>query len=270
MNDPILEVTDLRVSYGRGRHAREVVHGVSFSIGAGRTLGLVGESGSGKSTIGRAIAGLTPVSGGSVRLDGREISTLHGRHRRGLAAQLQMVFQDPYSSMNPALRVADILAEPLRVQGVTGSAAAAKAARVLDLVGLPSTALGRYVGGFSGGQRQRLAIARALIAEPRVVICDEAVSALDLSIQAQVLNLLRDLQRELGVSYLFIGHNLEVVRFISHEFVVLHDGRVEEAAPANEVLRAPQAAYTRRLVSAILSPDPDVQAERRAARLPRA
>ncbi len=267
MTAPVLEVEHLDVGYGRGRKTTQIVRDVSFRIEQGKTLGLVGESGSGKSTIGRAIVGLAPVLGGSIRLDGREIGQLDRRGRRAVAADLQVVFQDPYSSLNPAVTIEEILTEPLEAQGWRRKDARVRSAEMLDRVGLPASAGKRFVSGFSGGQRQRIAIARSLMSSPRLVICDEAVSALDLSVQAQVLNLLRDLQDTLDISYLFIGHNLEVVQFIADDFAVLHRGELVETGPADQVMRSPQDPYTRRLVSAILSPDPQEQRERREMRL---
>ncbi|WP_062378329.1 ATP-binding cassette domain-containing protein [Demequina pelophila] len=263
MTAPVLEVRGLEVALGHRRARRTVLHDVSFVIEPGATLGLVGESGSGKTTTGRAIAGLVRPASGSILLDGHDVSRERWWRRPG-GGTLQVVFQDPYSSMNPALRVEDILREPLRTLRLPRAEARRRSEEMLARVGLPVAALDRYVAAFSGGQRQRLAIARALVSRPRVIVCDEAVSALDLSVQAQVLNLLKDLQEELGIAYLFIGHNLDVVEFMSHRIAVLYEGRVVESGDAAEVLRRPTHAYTRRLVSAILSPDPREQARRRA------
>lgn len=266
MSAPLLQLDQVSVTYGRGRRSRSIVRDVSFAIEAGKTLGLVGESGSGKSTIGRAIVGLAPVTSGRVVLEGRDITRLRRRERRAFAASVQVVFQDPYSSLNPAVLVEDILTEPLEARGVSRAKARLQAAEMLERVGLPASAGSKYTGGFSGGQRQRIAIARALMPHPKLIICDEAVSALDLSVQAQVLNLLRDLQDEFGMSYLFIGHNLEVVRFIADDFAVLNQGHIVETGSANTVMDSPAEPYTRRLISAILSADPDEQARRRLAR----
>jgi oligopeptide/dipeptide ABC transporter ATP-binding protein len=245
----LLEVRDLAVEYrSRGQRIR-ALDGVSLDIGPGETVGLVGESGSGKTTLGRAVLGLVPVTSGSIVFDGQDITRVRGARRRGLGRHIQAVFQDPYSSLNPALKVSASLAESLRARGrVSAAEAAGRISDMLRQTGLPETAAGRYPGAFSGGQRQRLAIARALMPAPDLVICDEATSALDLSVQAQILNLLSDLQRQYPLSYLFIGHNLDVVRFVSHRIVVLYRGRVMEEGPAAEVARNPRHPYTRLLV----------------------
>ena len=215
---PVLNVVDLAVSYRRGmwRGRDTAVNGVSFQIGAGRTLGLVGESGSGKTTIGRAIVGLVPVEKGEIFFCGEPIGHAGWARRRELSASVQMVFQDPYSSLNPARTIGQILVEPLMVHRKLGKAQFEVAvSSMLAKVGLEPDVGRRYPGQFSGGQRQRIAIARALIVEPKLVVCDEPVSALDLSVQAQVLNLLRDLQEELSLTYLFVSHDLAVVRYMS-------------------------------------------------------
>jgi len=247
--ESLLSVRDLVVEYrSRGRHVR-ALDGVSLDVAPGETVGLVGESGSGKSTLARAVLGLVPVTSGSIRFGGADITRARARQRRALGSQLQAVFQDPYSSLNPALKVSAILAESAHAAGRLPAAELHR--RIGDMLrqtGLPATAAGRYPGAFSGGQRQRLAIARALMPSPKLVICDEATSALDLSVQAQILNLLRDLQRRYSLSYLFIGHNLDVVRFVSHQIVVLYRGRVMEAGPAADVGRHPRHPYTKLLV----------------------
>jgi oligopeptide/dipeptide ABC transporter ATP-binding protein len=240
----LLEIRDLVVEYRtRGRHVR-ALDGVSLDIQPGETVGLVGESGSGKTTLGRAILGLVPVSAGSIVFDGADITRAKGARRRALGSQIQAVFQDPYSSLNPALKVSAILAESLHGKP------ASTIGDMLRRTGLPPEAQGKYPGAFSGGQRQRLAIARALMPSPKLVICDEATSALDLSVQAQILNLLRDLQKQYSHSYLFIGHNLDVVRFVSHRVVVLYHGRVLETGPADAVAAKPRHPYTKLLVTA--------------------
>ena len=247
----LLSVRDLVVDYHSGRRTTRALDGVSLDIGPGQTLGLVGESGSGKSTLGRAILGLTPVTAGTITFDDLDITRLPAARRRALGSQIQAVFQDPYGSLNPALRVSVILGESLRAAGsVPRDRAAAEIRDMLARTGLPESAVSRYPGVFSGGQRQRIAIARALMPGPRLVICDEATSALDLSVQAQILNLLRDLQRELSVSYLFIGHNLDVVRFVSDRVAVLYRGQLLEEGPASAVARQPRHPYTRSLVAA--------------------
>ncbi|MFI6818830.1 dipeptide ABC transporter ATP-binding protein [Nonomuraea sp. NPDC050328] len=263
---PLLEIDRLRVSYpgrGLGRPPLPVLRGVSLTVAAGETLGLVGESGSGKTTLGRAVLGLAPVSGGGIRYGGHP---LPGRRER--ARLIQAVFQDPYSSLNPAMSIADILAEPLLTQGGLGPAeASARVAALLDRVGLPAGTGARHARELSGGQRQRVAIARALAPGPRLIICDEPVSALDVSTQAQVLALLAEIQRDSGVSYLFISHDLAVVRSLCDRVAVMAGGVLVETGPAAEVTSAPRDPYTRRLLLSALVPDPEEQARRRAVRL---
>ncbi|MDT3316388.1 ATP-binding cassette domain-containing protein [Microbacterium sp. KSW4-11] len=261
----MLEVDGLTIDYGRGRSRRRVVADVSFSIAAGETLGLVGESGSGKSTIGKAILGLVPVAGGSIRFAGEEISTASGRRRRQLTREIQVIYQDPYGSLNPARRIGTTLAEPLTVgrQSLGRREVAARVAEALDLVGLPASAADKLPGDFSGGQRQRIAIARAIIVRPRLIVCDEAVSALDLSIQAQVLNLLQDLSAELKMSYLFVSHDLAVVELLSSRIAVLYKGSLVENGDAREVFDHPRDPYTQLLRAAAPVPAPREQELRR-------
>jgi peptide/nickel transport system ATP-binding protein len=266
---PMLEVKDLVVRYGRGRKAAAApaaVDGVSFSIRPGETVGLVGESGSGKSTIGKAILGLQRVAGGSVSFRGKDITRAGGAERRALGGDLRAVFQDPNSSLNPRRTVGDSLAEPLRLRGASAAESREKAETMLERVGLPREAVDRYPSQFSGGQRQRIAVARALICDPRLVVCDEAVSALDLSTQAQVLNLLADLRDERGLSYLFIAHDISVVQFLAQRVVVLYRGQVMESGPAAAVTEAPKHPFTQALVAASPVPRPAEQAQRRAVR----
>ena len=265
----LLEVRDLRLSYpSRGWRAKtpEVLRGVSLDIAPGETLGLVGESGSGKTTLGRAILGLATPTGGSISLDGRDTTHLGPKQRRSLARDVQVVFQDPYTSLNPTLTIADILAEPLIAQGAKAEDARTSVGRLLDQVGMPADALHRYPREFSGGQRQRVAIARALALEPRLIVCDEPVSALDLSTQARVLDLLIDIQRRTGVAYLFITHDLAVVRHISHRIAVMYRGELVETGATAEVTTSPRDDYTRALLLASPTADPDRQRERREAR----
>jgi oligopeptide/dipeptide ABC transporter ATP-binding protein len=265
MTDALLEVDRLEVVYHTRGHALTAVRGVSFQIAPGETVGVVGESGSGKTTIGRAILGLAPVKSGTIRFAGQDITHLQGRARRTLAKQLQVIFQDPYASLNPALKISGILAEPLRQhERVRGAEARQRIADLLARVGLDASAAERYPGSFSGGQRQRIAIARALMASPKLVICDEVVSALDLSVQANVLNLLRSLQDELGVSYLFIGHDLDVVRYMSRRIIVVYRGLVMEEGPARSIAQRPRHPYTRALLAAKLTPNPVAARQRRA------
>lgn len=266
--ETLLSVNGLAVEYGQGRTRSRfrAVSGVSFDVAAGETVGLVGESGSGKTTIGRAILGLAHVAAGSVEFDGRDITALTAKERRGLSADLQVIFQDPNSSLNPARTIGETLAETLRPHPQLRANASERAAELLEQVGLPKSAADRYPAQFSGGQRQRIAVARALMAKPRLLICDEAVSALDLSIQGQVLNLLQSLQRQLGVSYLFISHDLTVVRHVSRRIAVLYLGQIMEIGSAEQVYERPVHPYTRMLLDAEPLPDPAQQRARAEAR----
>lgn len=260
---PLLEVRNLVVRYNRT--TAPAVDDVSFTIARGETLGLVGESGSGKTTIGRAILGLQPVTSGQIIFEGRDITRATAAARRTLHGDLRSVFQDPYSSLNPRRPIGDAISEPLRVASVGRDERARRVGDVLDSVGLPRDAAQRYPRQFSGGQRQRVAIARALVTDPRLVVCDEAVSALDLSTQAQVLNLLADLRRGADLGYLFIAHDIAVVEFLAQRVVVLNRGRVVEQGATREVLGNPRQHYTRVLMAASPVPDPDEQARRRQA-----
>ncbi|MEU4311253.1 ATP-binding cassette domain-containing protein [Nocardia sp. NPDC024068] len=265
----LLEVNDLHVTYpGRGMRARpvEVLHGVSLTVGVGETLGLVGESGSGKSTIGRSVLGLAAANAGTIRFGDRDITHVKGKRRRELARDIQVVFQDPYSSLNPSLTIGEILSEPLVVQGIAPAIARSRISELLDQVGLPGNSAARLPREFSGGQRQRIAIARALAPEPKLIVCDEPVSALDLSTQARVLKLLDGIQRRTGVSYLFISHDLAVIRHISHRVTVLYRGDIVETGPARVVTSTPGHPYTQRLLLAAPVADPVGQRIRRAER----
>lgn len=262
----LLTAEDLRVTFGRGRRANEVLKGVSLCIAPGETLGLVGESGSGKTTLGRAVLGLVPVSGGRLEFAGEDVTRLHARGRRRLARDVQVVFQDPYTSLNPSMTIRDILTEPLIAQGVRKADAAQRVRGVLDRVGMPSDSLERFSREFSGGQRQRIAIARSLVLDPKLIVCDEPVSALDLSTQMRVLDLFIELQERTGVSYLFISHDLAVVRHVSHRVAVMYRGEIVETGSAKQVTERPRHPYTRRLWAANLVANPREQAERRALR----
>jgi ABC-type glutathione transport system ATPase component len=270
MTTPLLAVDDLRVQFpGHGFRAKpvEVLHGVSLHVGEGETLGIVGESGSGKTTIGRAVLGLVQPSAGEIKLRGKDIVHLSGKDRRALAREIQVVFQDPYTSLNPSLTIGDILSEPLVVQGATQKDARARVSELLDQVALPADAASRLPREFSGGQRQRVAIARALAPSPRLIVCDEPVSALDLSTQARVLDLLIDIQRRTGVAYLFVSHDLGVVRHISHRVAVVYRGDIVEMGTAAQVTLAPENPYTQRLLLASPVTDPAEQKKRRAERI---
>jgi peptide/nickel transport system ATP-binding protein len=254
----LLEVDDVEVVFSgrRGRTLR-AVDGVSLQIGRGRTLGLVGESGSGKSTLGRAVLRLVPVSRGRVSLAGRDLTALRGRELRAARRDLQMVFQDPYSSLDPSAVVADSVAEPLREhEGLSKRAAEARVRELLEVVGLPAGHAERYPHEFSGGQRQRVAIARAVALNPSLIVCDEAVSALDVSTQNQVINLLEELRARFELSYLFIAHDLAVVRHIAHEVAVMYLGHLVETGPTDRVYDSPAHPYTEALLSAIPASHP--------------
>lgn len=262
---PMLSARDLEVIYKRGRHVFPAVRGVSLDIAEGETLGLVGESGSGKTTIARAVQGLISPSAGTIELDGVPVTARTWRDRRRLAADVQTVFQDPFGSLNPSRTVGAALEESLIVleSHLSRKEMARRVASELERVGLPAAAAGRYPKEFSGGQRQRIAIARALIARPRLVICDEAVSALDLSIQAQILNLLADLQNERGISYLFITHDLTVVQHVADRIAVLQRGAIADRFDARSFDSTTWSTYTRKLFDAAPIPDPARQREKR-------
>jgi oligopeptide/dipeptide ABC transporter ATP-binding protein len=257
MNNTLLEVRDLTVEFRRRRTPLVALDRVSLTMSPGETLGLVGESGSGKTTLALTILGLVPATSGQIRFAGQDLASIPRHARRALGRDLQVVFQDPYSSLNPARTVGQILSEPLLVHETPSRVQLRqRIADMLEQVGLPAGAADRYPSEFSGGQRQRVAIARALIVSPKLVICDEAVSALDLSVQAQILNLLADLQRSSSVGYLFISHDLAVVRYLASRVMVLYAGQVMESGPADAVCTRPLHPYTRALLAAVPSPDP--------------
>jgi peptide/nickel transport system ATP-binding protein len=265
----VLDVKNVDVTYpakGFGKTGFKALNDINIHVGQGETLGLVGESGSGKTTLGRAILGLAPVTAGSIDFLGKEISHASRRERRDLSRDLQVVFQDPYTSLNPSMEIGQILAEPLQIQGLDGAAATKRIAELLDQVGLPSDALHRLPREFSGGQRQRVAIARALALSPKLIVCDEPVSALDLTTQARILDLFLQIQKDTGVSYLFVSHDLDVVRHISHRVAVMYKGEIVEQGPAAQVTVNPTHPYTQRLLMASPVPDPDRQAKRREDR----
>jgi oligopeptide/dipeptide ABC transporter ATP-binding protein len=234
------------------------VDGVSFKLASGETLGIVGESGCGKSTLARMVLKLLPVSAGRIRLDGADITDLAEAQMRPLRRGIQAVFQDPMSSLNPRMRVRDIVAEPMRAAGVDAATRDAKVREMLSIVGLPADAAERYPHAFSGGQRQRIAIARALASSPKLVVCDEATSALDVSVQAQVLNLLGELRQRYGLSMLFISHNLGAVRYIADRVAIMYLGRIVEIGPVAEIFDRPAHPYTEALIAAVPEPDPDL------------
>jgi oligopeptide/dipeptide ABC transporter ATP-binding protein len=266
MTEPVLEVTDLVKHFtarGRGSVVR-AVDGVSLTIGSGEVLGLVGESGSGKSTVGRCVLRLIEPTAGRIRLAGRDITHLSRRELRPLRRDVHIVFQDPYSSLNPRFPVGRIVGEPLRRHGIArGAAATERVAAMLEKVGLGPEMRQRFPHELSGGQRQRVGLARALIVEPRLVVADEPVSALDVSVQASVLNLITDLQRDMGFSCLFITHDLSVVEFLADRIAVMYLGQIVETGPRAQVFAAPQHPYTQALLSAAPVPDPVEQRRRR-------
>jgi peptide/nickel transport system ATP-binding protein len=269
---PTLSVENLTVAYPvhAGAFWRRpayltAVEDVTFDIAPGETLGLVGESGSGKTTTGRAILRRIDLARGRIALMGNDITNAQGEALRRLRARMQLVLQDPYTSLNPRMRIADIVAEPLLVHDRVGSAAEARdrARALLDLVEMPADAHARYPHSFSGGQRQRVGIARALALEPDLIVADEPVSALDVSVQAQVVNLMQDIQARTGISYLFIAHDLAVVRHISHRIAIMYAGRLVEIAPSVRLFEAPVHPYTQALLSAVPVPDPKIQRTRK-------
>jgi oligopeptide/dipeptide ABC transporter ATP-binding protein len=268
---PVLEVRDLKkhfdIRHGFLRRAGGVVHavdGVSFSIAPHETLGLVGESGCGKSTVGRTVLRLIEPTAGTIQLDGRDITRLGRQEMRGYRPQMQIIFQDPFSSLDPRMSAGDIVAEPLRVHRMaSGRALKETVASLFDRVGLRRAQMDNFPHQFSGGQRQRIGIARALALKPKLIVADEPVSALDVSIQAQVLNLMIDLQRELGLAYLFISHNLAVVEHISHRIAVMYLGRIVEYTDKTTLFTRPLHPYTESLLLAVPVPDPRVKRQKR-------
>ena len=262
--EPLVSVRDLKTYFPirKGLFSRTVgyvkaVDGVSFDVFAGQTLGLVGESGCGKTTVGRTLLRLTPATSGTVTFRGRDFFAPHGRELRQLRRHLQIVFQDPVGSLNPRMTVGNIIGEPISVHGLArGAARDEMVAGLLDRVGLDPAYADRYPHEFSGGQRQRIGIARALALSPDFIVCDEPVSALDVSIQSQILNLLDDLRRERGIAFLFVAHNLAVVEHFSHDVAVMYLGRIVEQAPAEQLYREPKHPYTVSLLSAVPEPNP--------------
>ncbi len=257
--NPILEVENVgRRFESPGLNPLIAVDGVSFKLASGETLGIVGESGCGKSTLARMVLKLLSVSAGRIRLDGADITDLPEAQMRPLRRGIQAVFQDPMSSLNPRMRVRDIVAEPMRAAGIDAATREARVREMLSIVGLPADAAERYPHAFSGGQRQRIAIARALASSPKLVVCDEATSALDVSVQAQVLNLLGELRARYGLSMLFISHNLGAVRYIADRVAIMYLGRIVEIGPVGAIFDKPAHPYTEALIAAVPEPDPDL------------
>jgi ABC-type glutathione transport system ATPase component len=270
MTETLLDIKDVVVEYplkGFRKEPFRALKGVSLDIRPGETVGLVGESGSGKTTLGRAVLGLAPVTGGSIKYRGQEISQASRAQRKELSHEIQVVFQDPYTSLNPSMTIEQILTEPLTVRKVERHAANKRVAELLDQVRLPHGAAHRLPREFSGGQRQRVAIARALALDPKLIVCDEPVSALDLSTQARVMELFMEIQERTGVAYLFVSHDLAVVRHLSHRVAVMYHGEIVEWGDGEQVTGAPEHPYTQRLFMAAPIPDPDRQAKHRADRL---
>lgn len=269
MADPLLVVDDLQVhfpisrGFGRAPLTVKAVDGVSFTIGRGEVVGLVGESGSGKTTLGRAVLRLIEPTGGRVALDGADVTAMSGADLKKMRSRMQIIFQDPYASLNPRMSVGQTLGEALMLHGIgTRGDRAERVGSLLEMVGLPRSAAQRFPHEFSGGQRQRVGIARALAVSPELVIADEPVSALDVSIQAQIINILQDLRQELGLSLLFIGHDLSVIEFLCDRVIVLYLGKVMEEGPAAALYANPRHPYTRALLDAAPVPDPTLRSDR--------
>ena len=262
-HSPILSVEGLSMEFPASKGRRlQAVADVDLSVESGQTLGIVGESGCGKTTLGRLMLRLLTPKAGRIVFDGRDITALTTRQMRPLRRDMQVVFQDPYSSLNPRMRVADIIAEPLRAHGLRRSEIAERVGETLDVVRLPRDAGSRYPHAFSGGQRQRIGIARALAVRPKLIVCDEAVSALDVSVQAQILNLLAGIQRDFSLTLVFISHNLGVVRHISHRVAVMYLGRIVELASEADLFGSPAHPYTQALIGAVPEPDPKSRGRR--------
>ena len=265
----LLDVNNLEVTYhGRklGKEGFKALKGVSIDIRPGETVGLVGESGCGKTTLGRAILGLAPVTGGEILFEGKDISHANRAQRKDIAKDMQVVFQDPFTSLNPSMTIDQILSEPLRAQGVASAEASQRVKDLLDAVNLPQDANQRRARAFSGGQRQRIAIARALALNPKLIVADEPVSALDLSTSARVLDLFLEIQERTNVAYLFISHDLGVVRHVSHRVAVMFGGEIVEWGSGDQVTSNPQHPYSKKLMMASPVPHPKLQAERREQR----
>ena len=248
----LLEATDIRKTFGKGDRAVKAVDGISVKIKKGKTLGVLGESGSGKSTFGRCILRLIEPDAGKIMFDGKDISALSQSEFRPNRRNLQMIFQNPFSSLNPKMSVGEAVEDPMRIWGIGDKAARKKrVSELLDMVGINPRRAAAYPYEFSGGQQQRINIARALSLDPKFIVCDEAVSALDVSIQAQIVNLLMDLQKQLGLTYLFISHNLGVVEYLADDVLIMQHGKPVEYAPTEEIFKNPRSEYTRNLIASV-------------------
>lgn len=260
---PLLEVKDLKKYFQTPGGALHAVDGVSFSVDKGKTLGVVGESGCGKSTLGRVILHLLDNTGGSIFFEGKDITTVSKRELKQLQRQMQIIFQDPFSSLNPRMTVSEIIREPLLITKILPKDQIdQKVKEMMDTVGLAQRLVNSYPHELDGGRRQRIGVARALVLNPKFIVCDEPVSALDVSIQAQIINLLLDLQKNMGLTYMFITHDLSVVKYVSHDICVMYLGQLVEKSPAVELFRDPTHPYTQALLSAIPVPDVDYQKQR--------
>lgn len=275
MAEPLLQVEHLKTHFDvtKGifspKQIVKAVDDVSFTVGRGETYGLVGESGCGKSTLGRTLVKIYPATEGKILYDGKDIAKLNKTEEKEFRREVQMIFQDPYASLNPRMTVGEIIKEPMEIHGILGSASEReeRAAELLKLVGLKPDHIRRYPHEFSGGQRQRISIARTLALNPKFIICDEPISALDVSIQAQIINLLKEIQEEMGISYLFVAHDLSMVNYISDRIGVMYLGHLVEEGEADELYSHPLHPYTQALLSAIPIPDPDVAKARERIRL---
>ena len=275
MAEPLLQVEHLKTHFDvtKGifspKQIVKAVDDVSFTVGRGETYGLVGESGCGKSTLGRTLVKIYPATEGKILYDGKDIAKLNKTEEKEFRREVQMIFQDPYASLNPRMTVGEIIKEPMEIHGILGSASEReeRAAELLKLVGLKPDHIRRYPHEFSGGQRQRISIARTLALNPKFIICDEPISALDVSIQAQIINLLKEIQEEMGISYLFVAHDLSMVNYISDRIGVMYLGHLVEEGEADELYSHPLHPYTQALLSAIPIPDPDVAKSRERIRL---
>ena len=252
MSEYLIEATDIRKTFGKGARAVKAVDGISVKIKRGKTLGVLGESGSGKSTFGRCILRLIEPDAGTIRFDGKDISSLSQSEFRPNRRNLQMIFQNPFSSLNPKMSVGEAIEDPMRIWGIGDKASRKQRVKdLMDMVGINSRRASAYPYEFSGGQQQRINIARALSLDPKFIVCDEAVSALDVSIQAQIVNLLMDLQKQLGLTYLFISHNLGVVEYLADDVLIMQHGKPVEYAPTEEIFRNPRSEYTRNLIASV-------------------